>query len=259
MHLLLPSDPFKKSAPDESYADEFAAFGELGMGVSLFSFEDFEQGQFRPRPALPSQARVVYRGWMLTPESYSRLHEAVNAAGASLGTSPEHYRLCHYLPEWYEACRELTIPTVFASEDSDFSQLLAPLGWGKYFVKDFVKSLTTKRGSVAANETEIREVLKLLHQYRGNVEGGVCIREFVSLRADTEERYFVFNGFAHAREGTVPPLVQEVARRVPSPFFSVDVAEKSTGELVLIELGDGQVSDRKAWPAQRFAEIGSAA
>ena len=55
--------------------------------------------------------------------------------------------------------------------------------------------------------------------------------------------------------GNVAELVSEVARRVRSPFFSVDVVETQAGELVVIELGDGQVSDRKNWTAQKFAVI----
>ncbi len=259
MHLLLPSDPFDKSAPDEAYAEELAAFRALGWSVSLFSFEDFEQGDFKARPPLPEGATVLYRGWMLTPENYARLNEAVAAKRAELKTSPEQYKRCHYLPGWYERCRDLTIPTVFAREDSDFSALLAPLGWQKYFVKDFVKSLTTARGSVAATIEEVYEVVTLLRHYRGQVEGGVCIREFTGLRNETEERYFVFNGIAHAHEGGAPDIVKEVASRVQSPFFSVDVVQTEAGGLVVIELGDGQVSDRKKWPASRFAEVANAA
>jgi hypothetical protein len=35
----------------------------------------------------------------------------------------------------------------------------------------------------------------------------------------------------------------------------VDVAERSDGTLRIIELGDGQVSDRKHWPTARFVQM----
>lgn len=258
MHLLVPSDPLNRSMPDEAYAEELAAFRELGWQASLFSFEDFEQGDFKVRPPLPDGASVLYRGWMLTVDQYTRLHEAVEARNAALATAPEQYRLCHHLPGWYEQCRDLTIRTVFADEGSDFSAMLATLGWQKYFVKDYVKSLTTTRGSVASTVDEVHEVVALLRRYRGQIEGGVCIREYVALRPATEERYFVFHGVAYAREGEPPDIVRDVTRRVRSPFFSVDVVETDTGELMVVELGDGQVSDRKNWTAARFAEAASA-
>jgi hypothetical protein len=259
VHFLIPSDPFNKSVADEAYAEEFAAFCALGLSASLFSFEAFEQGDFKPRPSLPDGALITYRGWMLTPENYVRLKDAIASRGAQLNTSLEHYKLCHYLPCWYQICQDLTIPTIFANEDSNFLPLLAALGWQKYFVKDYVKSLTTERGSVAATIDEVYDVVKLLRQYRGQIEGGICIREFIDLRPETEERYFVFNAVAHARDGRVPKIVSEVASRIQSPFFSVDVVQTQSGRLVVIELGDGQVSDRKNWPAERFVEIVSKA
>lgn len=255
MHILFPSDPFNKSAADEAYAEEFEAARGVGLACSLFSFEDFESGEFKPRPPLPARVEVLYRGWMLTPEGYSHLHQAVLAKGSALMTNPAQYRHCHYLPEWYSLCEEFTPETVFAPKNADFVALLEGKDWPAYFVKDYVKSLTTQRGSVAATPQEVAEVVSLIEQYRGMVEGGVCVRRFEHLLPDTEERYFVFNGQAHAREGGAPPLVQELATRIDSPFFSVDLVSSESAGLRLIELGDGQVSDRKKWPAERFASM----
>jgi hypothetical protein len=39
------------------------------------------------------------------------------------------------------------------------------------------------------------------------------------------------------------------------PFISIDVAEREDGGMRLIEIGDGQVSDRKKWDLQRFADM----
>jgi hypothetical protein len=75
------------------------------------------------------------------------------------------------------------------------------------------------------------------------------------LQAEPEERYFVFNAVAHARAGRVPQLVNEVASRIQSPFFSVDVVQTQAGGLVVMELGDGQESDRKNWSADSFAQL----
>ncbi|RYG37844.1 MAG: hypothetical protein EON93_02990 [Burkholderiales bacterium] len=254
MHLLFPSDPFAPAMPDEAYAEEFAAMRATGLQCSLFSFEDFEAGRFRAKPAIPPEAEVVYRGWMLTPDAYVKLSSAVESGGARLRTSPNEYRHCHYLPEWYASCQQFTPETRFFLRNSDFAAGLADADWPGYFVKDYVKSLTTARGSVAASVKEVGEIVLLIEQYRGQVEGGVCVRRLEALLPETEERYFVIGGRAFARDGDVPPVVQEIAGRVASPFFSVDMVRAQSGSLRLIELGDGQVSDRKKWPATRFAE-----
>lgn len=175
MRLLIfiyPSDPFDKSVVDEAYSEEFNAVIAAGLPCSLFSFEDFEGGKFRARPALPAGADVIYRGWMMPPEAYTRLADAVAAEGARLKTRPNEYRLCHYLPEWYSLCEAWTPETIVAAKDADFVMLLHGKSWPAYFVKDYVKSLTTQRGSVAQTPEGIAAVVALIEQYRGSVEGG---------------------------------------------------------------------------------------
>ncbi|MDV3438612.1 ATP-grasp domain-containing protein [Pseudomonas otitidis] len=103
---------------------------------------------------------------------------------------------------------------------------------------------------MARNADEVIEILTLIERYRGALEGGVCLREFEPLKPETEERYFVLDGRAFGRNDEVPAL-----RRVPCPFLSVDLVASETGALRLVELGDGQVSDRKQWPADRFVAM----
>lgn len=255
MRLLYPCNPLEMKKPDEAFEEEFLAAQEAGLPCALYSAEDFECGEFKPRPALTEGEEVLYRGWMLTPEGYNRLYSAVAGKGGRLLTSPEQYRHCHYLPEWYPLCTDVTPKTVFLERDANFSQALSALGWRAYFVKDYVKSLTTSRGSVAKNAEEVKEIVGLIEKYRGQVEGGVCVREFEELRPETEERFFVFKKQAYARDRVVPDIVTEIAGRIDSPFFSVDIVLGVNGAPRLIELGDGQVSDRKKWAPDRFVEI----
>lgn len=255
MHLLFPSDPFNTSLPDDMFAEEFAVARSFGFGCSVCSLEDFERGVFRPRPAIPAGAKVLYRGWMFTVENYEQFHAAIiNADGIPI-TSPTQYRHCHHLPEWYPLCADVTPETIIVPRNADVVSALAGVQWFGYFVKDYVKSLTTDRGSVARTPNEVGDIVALIEEYRGAVEGGICIRRLEALRPETEERYFVFNGRAHARVGEPPMLAQELAGRIDSPFFSIDLILSESGELRLVELGDGQVSDRKRWPAERLVAI----
>jgi len=83
VRLIYPADTFSPKAADEVYADEFSTAQAAGLPVSIFSFEDFQGGTFRPRPAIQSGETVLYRGWMLTPIEYTRLFEAIVAAGGT--------------------------------------------------------------------------------------------------------------------------------------------------------------------------------
>lgn len=255
MRLLYPCDPFEKKKPDEEYREEYEAAQAAGITCSLFSAEDFESGEFMSRPPLAEGEEVMYRGWMLTPSEYENLQNAIERMGGKVLTSSTQYRHCHYLPEWYSQCEDVTPKTIFFVKGDDFSAGLAHTTWVAYFVKDYVKSLTTNRGSIAHSVVEIDEIVSLLEKYRGQIEGGICIREYEDLLPETEERYFVFKGKASARDGVVPEMVRTIAEQIDSPFFSVDVVLTRVGTPRLIELGDGQVSDKKKWPAELFIQV----
>jgi len=53
----------------------------------------------------------------------------------------------------------------------------------------------------------------------------------------------------------MPEVVQVAAERIDRPFFTVDTILRRDGLTRIVELGDGQVSDRKQWSAQQLLEI----
>ncbi len=93
---------------------------------------------------------------------------------------------------------------------------------------------------------------------------GIVVREFISLNDLTihsksgmplteEYRLFFFNKkllgiYDYWEEGeykfSKPDTTEfeEIAQHVESNFFSMDIARQKNGELIIIELGDGQVA-----------------
>lgn len=173
--------------------------------------------------------------------------------------SPEEYLQNHHITGWYDFCRHYTAETIFTTEDAHFDTLTSQLKWPGYFVKDYVKSLNTSRGSLAANADEIREIIRLIFRYRGQIEGGISLRHYEYYKTDSERRYFVLNGQAFSADDNIPPVVREIADIITTPFFSVDITENTAGELRLIEIGDGQVSDIKEWDTEKFITLFSGA
>ena len=255
IRLLYPANPLDLTQADEPYQTEYAAALAQGFNCSLFEFDNLAFDEFKPQPRLNPDEVVLYRGWMLTVEGYEKLVQFIERRGAQPLTQVQAYRCCHHLPGWYETCKDITAKTLFFGKDADFVVELAEVNWPGFFVKDFVKSNSDERGSVARSPQEIPEIIALLEQYRGEVEGGVCIRQLQAFEPDSEERYFVLKGQVFAREGDVPEVVQACAERIESPFFSVDVARTVDGTLQVVELGDGQVSDRKQWPINNFIKM----
>jgi hypothetical protein len=255
VHLLYPSNPLIPRDPDEQYVEESKVATEMGLEYSIFSFEHFLAGKFRPIPELPPAETIVYRGWMMKPQEYCRFHADICAAGAVPLTSPQQYELCHYLPHWYPILEGYTPETLFFNKGDDIAGKLRSLSWTSCFLKDYVKSAATAGGSVARNLSEIPAILERMTKYRGEIEGGLCARRIEEFDSKSENRYLVYRGEPFSRTGDTPDIVATAAQHIFSPFFSVDVAQRRDGMLRIIELGDGQVSDRKDWTARKLLEI----
>jgi hypothetical protein len=253
--VLSPAHPLRRGVADELVEEEVAALRALGVPVSLFAEDVLEQGELRPRPAFEPGDVVLYRGWMKTLPAYDVLASEVTRLGATLLTRAEDYAQCHHLPRWYEALRDVTPETRFYAAEADLEVELSALDWPAYFVKDFVKSLTTSRGSIASRPAEAAEIARAIAATRGEIEGGLCVRRVERFVEATERRIFVAFGEAHAHDGVVPDLAREIATRIASPFASMDVVQDEAGTWRVVELGDGQVSDRKAWAPADLAAL----
>jgi len=255
MRILYPDDPLNQLSPDQLFLPEYELAQARGFAVSIFSFEEFELGRFKakPRPA-PGEA-VLYRGWMLNLGDYTRLSQALEQISVRMLISPENYQATHHLPSWYPFLQDYTAETLVFAEDTDFADALAQTNWPGYFVKDYVKSLNTAEGSLVSSPTGIASVVAQLKKYRGEIEGGVCVRHQEDYKPGSERRYFVAAGEAFSADGEVPTVVALCAARISSPFFSIDVAERSDGVLRIIELGDGQVSDLKEWSPEQLVDV----
>ena len=255
MHLLYPSSPLKSKQPDEQFAAEVEAVGAIGFELSLFSLENFQSGDFRPLPPLPSGTKVLYRGWMLSGSDYEALVSALSRFEAKPVIPTDMYLSSHHLPNWYPHIKDLTPETRIYPADCDLEAELRSLDWPEYFIKDYVKSLKTSVGSRISRPDQVSAVVADMRRFRGVIEGGFCVRRVEIFLPNTERRYFVVDGVPHASSGKVPSIVRECAKRLRSRFYSVDVVERNDGQLRVVEVGDGQVSDLVGWTPEQFAKI----
>jgi hypothetical protein len=254
IHFLFPSDPLNRKAPDEMFSGQADALARRGFTTSVFA--DAVLAGTKPLKDIPAGSRVVYRGWMLNAERYAALVEAIERAGATAFTSTQDYLSTHHLPSWYPLLADFTPETRVYPANADITAELRSLGWGAYFLKDYVKSVKSRRGSIVRDPSEAVAMLDELREYRGEIEGGICVRRVEEFVTDSERRYFVLNGIPHSADASpIPAMVEECARRVASKFFSVDVVRRKDGELRIVEVGDGQVSDLVGWSEDAFAAM----
>lgn len=255
MRVLFPYNPLEENEADGPFQDEYLRLSEMGIKCSLFDYDTLQFDELRPRPRLDEGDVVLYRGWMLNPNTYKKLSTLVAKNGGNMFTSHSDFIKSHHLPGWYESVIEFTPETIFIENETEAVSRAEKSGWGKFFVKDYVKSNYSERGSIAYSPSEVKEIIGLIREHRGEIEGGIALRKVEELIGKSELRYFVFKGKPYSPNGFIPPLIIEIAARHNAPFYSVDVAQRSDGELRLIEIGDGQVSDRKNWDANIFCEV----
>ncbi len=255
IHFVFPRDSAEPARPEEMFADQWSALMQAGFSASLCS--DAVLAGAKPLRNVPPGSVVVYRGWMVKGEEYEALARAIEQCGAKAFTNPQEYLAAHHLPNWYPLLSDLTPETRVFPADADLDAELRALGWGAYFLKDYVKSLKTARSSFVREPAEAPAVIAEMREYRGEIEGGICVRRVEEFMPESERRYFVLlgAGYAASEGAAVPEIVQKCAKRLPSKFFSVDVARRADGELRVVEVGDGQVSDLVGWSPEAFAAM----
>lgn len=257
MRFVYPQSFLEPRLPDEMFQDEANALSQAGFSVSLIDSEKLTTGRTAIKPLADSGVTTVYRGWMLNAAEYENYILSVTATGGLPITSTEQYLATHHLPNWQKIIADFTPETVVLPLDSDWTGELIKLGWSRFFIKDYVKSLKTSIGSIIERPEDIHAVVAEMQKYRGTIEGGLCVRRVEDFLPDTEQRFFVLNGKAYAADAQaeIPAIVSECANRIGSNFFSVDMVLRTDGKQRIVEIGDGQVSDLVGWSIKRFVEI----
>ncbi len=145
MLLIVPADPLRPRRPDEYFAPEVDAAGDLGVDVALIDHDAAGQGDAEGalRLVRTSSNDAVYRGWMLRSEHYAALVSAAEKRGVVFRTSASAYRAAHELPGWYPTFRSFTPESVWLPGPGveGLDQALGRLPDGAAVIKDYVKSI----------------------------------------------------------------------------------------------------------------------
>lgn len=275
--LLFPADSLERSQVERDYQPEWLAAQNVGFETALFDFDGLRRGEpmpfvLRRVPQSGAPRTLIYRGWMLRAEEYTRLFEGLEKRGWKMIQDPVAYRFAHHLPENYVLWRAQMPETVWLERERferereiDFApifEMTKPFGSGAVVLKDWVKSQKHDWSGAyfipdASDQTRVRRVVNRFLQLTGEgLTGGLVFRRFAALREiagqTIEWRSFWFDGkpmslaphFLHSDELEAPDLTrfEELAQRARSRFFSLDLAQTEAGDWMVIEMGDGGVS-----------------
>ena len=193
---------------------------------------------------------VVYRGWMKMAAEYDSFYKSLRYNGMTLINNPQQYNNTHYMHNWYDILSEYTFKTYFFDTVEE-SLCFADSSTSTFLLKDDVKS-----GGVISGRIELKESIEKMRKHRGDdISGRICLRQYHELDNYSEKRFFVFNGKVFSIDGVIPSMVAEIATKIDSNFFSIDIINDINGKEWLVEIGDGQVSGLKHWKVEKFYDI----
>ena len=243
LNLLLPSLPYDRTI-DPMWQEELDLARQQGYHVSLYDAE-----QHKLHNAANTQGPCLYRGWMLNGPEYEGL-----AKLAPLLVPLPMYLASHQATGWYEAIAGHTPQSYFvpADERAGIQELLRR--HGRCFVKGLSKSFGAD--SVVWSLAELEVLIKKYEIDIHNDANAFFVREFVPLSDQPEQRFFVVRGRAFGAGGaTFPAVLAPVLLALQDRWFcSIDVAYTASGQPIVIEVGDGQVSDTKEWTVAELYE-----
>jgi len=261
------------------YLDELKAAQWLGCKTALISFEELIAGNMKRAlqyiPNFETKQKGIYRGWMLTPKYYKKLYNGLIQKNIELINSPNQYQHCHYFPESYEFIKNRT-PTsnwstaIDPTSDRAIIELTQNFGNTPIIVKDYVKSEKHhwKDACYIPDASDTQNVLRITKKFielRGEAfNEGLVFRQFEELEylvdhsrsgmpLTKEFRIFfgdkkvvsVFDYWDEGDYGATKPELDsfiQIAQKIDSHFFTMDIAQKKNGEWIIMELGDGQVA-----------------
>lgn len=275
MIILFPSEPFSPKEIDSSFIAEYEAAKLAGFEVFLFDHDEMvKSGHFITNIPYNHGAteKVILRSWMLKYEIYACLSVSLIEQNYELFNGLDGYANCHYFPNAFPIIKEYTSNawwtfdweyTMCNTDRINWQPIRDYLG-GDVLIKDYVKS---EKGNSELfilkkdlkNHEFYGRILKFI-EARGNLfNKGLVFKEVVELKkydGQTNEwrMYFLKNQLLVCDRNSEAPLYSmapykdmidgfsDLAKKIKSDFFTMDIAETEHGTWMILELGDGQVS-----------------
>lgn len=224
---------------------EYKIAKDLGFNVAKIDENDFIiSGDL-------SDSLVVYRGWMLSFDSYTRMFDLIFKKNGTPFISKDIFRKTNSFSAWYFRLSKYTMKSFFIKDDKDMIDKTYSIFEENesFFVKDNLKSLG--EGKSIANSAE--EALLIYDEIKTNrdfliQDNGVCLREITKL--EKEQRFFIINGkildiginYSKRRLKMVEKISSVLLEKTGIYSCSIDIATSNNKE-ILVEVGGFQVSD----------------
>lgn len=266
---ILFGRPHVPQHAEDRFEIEVLAAEELGIESYAIPLDPVVNGD--PERALrrlprPRGRTWLYRGWMLSEEEYTGLHDAMLERDEELVVDPESFAEAMYVPSYAPLLGDRTAPARW-TEGEDIREAweaAMELGPPPWVVKDHAKSakeLWHRACFVPEGATydDFADICERLLAARGDrFERGFVIKKYLDLatlpgwtperrRVTDEHRLVFWEGRLVAQapyyDVDAEPLPEGdfafLGDTIGSPFFTADVARLASGGTTIIELNDG--------------------
>ena len=262
--IIYPKNYFSSSLPDEVFEAEYEVVKSLGIPVAFYDQESLNFDNKVKIFNLDKEVdSYIYRGWMLAENEYKKIENSLESRGTLLSITTEEYLKSHSFENWYYAFEDFTFPSVIINDPTNKAEIehaISALSSEKFFVKDFVKSIADPDASIANTPDDLHITIKnYLRERESYLMGKIVVREFIELNQNIAEiRTWWVNGalclitsHPNFTDKSIPDISEvEFYLETLKPhvsdfgelFVSIDIAKTMTGEWVIVEVGNGQVS-----------------
>lgn len=284
LKILFPRNATMRKLPEPLYEEEYDAARSLGFECLLFAEEllssEGVERALRDVPPANDEA-LLYRGWIMTEESYQPFFAGLEARGYRLTSTPAQYAEVTYFPNYYPKITDCSPIAVWTDRPDAYQawSLSRKLGDGPFVIKDHIKSAKHLWHEACfipknAGREQFEWVAENLLREQGKVfNRGFVVKQFVPLRVRgaspreypmcEEYRLFFWHGalltVSHYHDQVANPVdwspFEAVARRFNAPFFTMDVALGDDGVWLIVDMGAGECSALPpSLPGSRFYE-----
>ena len=280
--VLFLTDLLDPKAPDFEYTKEYQAAKKY-FPVGLIDQQKlFEKNTVALNCQVTQDTVYIYRGWMLKPGLYAKLVDFIQGQGGKMLNDLAEYEAAHLLPNWATEKNQLQTRWTSDLSEASIRQLLKQFS-GAVTIKDFVKSRKYEwdEAFYIPDTSDTTHALQVVHNFieRQGTElvGGLVMRKFIELKSLGEhpkshtpifEEYRVFYlnnsplaliNYWRAEKITLSladqKLIQVAQKQIPSNFCTIGFARTASGQLIIMEMGDGQVSGLQGYDESTFYKL----
>ena len=280
--FLFNCDEKDVTKPELSYLEEYDYLKQCKVRCYLFDLSEIEEGNEILLPYTFEKVYLIYRGWMLNEFQYERLYHNLLEKNYQLVVDPYQYRECHYLNYWYPKLSRITAKSVYSHglpTEEEIKVLLKEFEGKSLIVKDYVKSRKHEWydscfiDNASDEENALEVINRFIERQAEKFSGGLVLREYLDIvqtgvhfeshmPISEEIRIYCYKGepicFISYWSGGMVQMDRSFLSAIDrcqvleSPFYTIDLAKKTDGTWVLIEVGDGQVSHLRGYDVDKF-------